>query len=63
MYALSMSKYIHIYLMFANDPRPRASIPGQVIPKTEKMLHDTSLLKLSIVRSGLKVSGAIQERE
>ena len=30
--------------VFANDPRDRCSIPGQVIPKTQKMLLDASLL-------------------
>ena len=29
---------------FANDPGDRGSIPGQVIPKTQKMVLDASLL-------------------
>ena len=30
--------------VFANGPENRGSIPGQVIPKTQKMVLDTSLL-------------------
>ena len=30
--------------VFANGPRDRGSIPGRVIPKTLKMVLDTSLL-------------------
>ena len=29
---------------FANDPGDWGSIPGQVIPRTQKMVFDTSLL-------------------
>ena len=29
---------------FVNGPGVQGSIPGQVIPKTQKMVHDTSLL-------------------
>ena len=42
--------YIYIYLiglvgrMFANDPGDLGSITGRVIPKTLKMVLDTSLL-------------------
>ena len=31
--------------VFANDPGDRGSVPGRVIPKTFKMVLDTSLLK------------------
>ena len=31
--------------LFTNGPRDRGSIPGRVIPKTLKMVLDTSLLK------------------
>ena len=31
--------------MFANGPWDQGSIPGQVIPKTQKMVLDTSLLR------------------
>ena len=30
--------------VFANSPRDLASVPGRVIPKTQKMVLDTSLL-------------------
>ena len=30
--------------VFANGPRDRGSIPGRVIPKTEKMVFDAPLL-------------------
>ena len=30
--------------VFADGPSDRASIPGRVIPKTQKMLLDTALL-------------------
>ena len=31
--------------VFANSPGDRGSIPGQVIPKTQKMVLDSALLK------------------
>ena len=31
---------------FANGPRDRAYIPGQVIPKTQKMVRDAYLLNI-----------------
>ena len=36
--------------VFANGPGDLGSIPGRVIPKTQKMVLDPSLLKLSIIR-------------
>ena len=45
--------YIYIYThqaiglmsrMFANDPEDHDSIPGRVIPKTQKMVLDVTLL-------------------
>ena len=30
--------------VFANGPEDRGSIPDRVIPKTQKMVYDTSLL-------------------
>ena len=44
---LSIYLYIYIYVrVFVNSPRDRGSIPGpiRVIPKTLKMVLDTSLL-------------------
>ena len=31
--------------MFTNDPGDHGSIPGRVIPKTQKMVLDAALLK------------------
>ena len=44
--------------VFANGPGDRSSIPGRVIPKTLKMVHDTSLLTLSNIRY---VSGKVEQ--
>ena len=48
--------------MFANGPRDRVSIPGRVIPKTQKMVLDTVLLNTQhyMVRNKYKVE---QSRE
>ena len=40
---LMMMIYIYIY-MFSNGPGDLSSIPGRVIPKTLKIVLDTSLL-------------------
>ena len=40
--------------VFANGPGDQGSIPGQVIPKTQKMRFDTCLT-LSIIRLGSRV--------
>ena len=44
--SIYLAIYLSIYLVrvFANDPRELCSIPGHVIPKTLKMVLDTSLL-------------------
>ena len=36
--------------VFANDPGDLGSIPGRVIPKTQKMVLDTALLNTSEVK-------------
>ena len=41
--------YIHIYVgrkgrVFANSPEDLGSIPGRVLPKTQKMVLDAALL-------------------
>ena len=48
--------------VFTNSVGDEGSIPGRVIPKTQKMALDASLLN-SIMRYGSRVSGAIQEQE
>ena len=37
--------------MFANGPRDQGSIQGRVIPKTEKMVLDDSLLNIKRIKS------------
>ena len=36
--------------VFTNGPGDHGSIPGQVIPKTQKMILDVPLHKYSIIR-------------
>ena len=43
---------------FANDPEDRSSIPGLVIPKTQKMVLDTSLLNIVRYISRVKWSNS-----
>ena len=40
--------------VFANSPGDLGSIPGQVIPKTQKMVLDASLLKTQQYKVGIK---------
>ena len=40
--------------VFANDPGDLGSIPGRVIPKTLKMVLDTSLLKTQQYKARIK---------
>ena len=40
--------------VFANGPSDRSSIPGQVIPNTQKMVLDTSLLNTQHYKVGFK---------
>ena len=44
-----------------NGPRFRGSIPRRVITKTEKRIHDASLL--DIIEYGSRVTGPIQGNE
>ena len=41
--------------VFANGPGDRGSIPGQVIPKTQKMVLDTTLLNTQHYKVRIKV--------
>ena len=45
--------------MFANSPGDRGSIPGQVIPKTKKMVVDASLL--NIQHSKVRNKGKLEQ--
>ena len=49
--------------VFSNGPGNSGSIPGQVIPKTQKMVIDTSLLNTQHYKVQIKGKGAIQEKE
>ena len=40
--------------VFANGPRDRGSIPGQVIPKTQKMVLDAALINTQHYKVGIK---------
>ena len=41
-----------MFQVFANSPGDRGSIPGQVIPKTQKMVLDASLLSTQHMDQG-----------
>ena len=41
--------------VFANDPGDLVSIPGRVIPRTQKMVLDTSLLNTQHYKVWIKV--------
>ena len=43
--------------MFANGPVDRGSIPGRVIPKTQKMLLDAALLNTQQYKVMIKSKG------
>ena len=48
--------------VFTNSPEDRGSIPGHVIPKTLKMVLDTSLLNTQQYKVGIK-GKVVQSRE
>ena len=47
----------------ANSPGDRGSIPGRVIPKTQKMVIDVALLNTQYYEVRIKGNGAIQGQE
>ena len=49
--------------VFTNGPGYLGSIPGRVIPKTLKMVLDTSLLNTQQYKVRIEVSAAIQEEK
>ena len=60
--------YLHINQLiglvgtaFANGPGDQGSIPGRVIPKTLKMVHDTSLLNTQQYKVHIK--GKVKQSE
>ena len=44
--------------LFANGPRDQSSIPGRVIPKTQKMVLDASLLNINYK---LPIKGKVEQ--
>ena len=68
--ALYIYIYIYIYILdlpdigqgvrvFANRPGDRGSIPGRVIPKTQKMVLDTSLLNTQHYK--VRIKGKVEQ--
>ena len=49
--------------VFANGPGDLGSIPGRVIPKTLKIVLDTSLINTQPYKVRIKGCGAIQGKE
>ena len=45
--------------VFANGPGDRGSIPGGVIPKTEKMVLDAALLKTQYYK--IRIKGKVEQ--
>ena len=45
--------------MFANSPGDRGSIPGWVIPKTQKMVHDATLLNTQHYK--VRIKGKVEQ--
>ena len=45
--------------VFAKDPRDRGLIPGRIIPKTQKMVFDTSLLNAQLYK--VKIKGKMEQ--
>ena len=45
--------------VFTNDPEDLSSIPGQVIPKTLKMVLDTSLLNTQHYK--VRIKGKVEQ--
>ena len=53
---------MNTYRVFANGPGDLSSIPGRIIPKTFKMVLDTSLLNTQQYKVGIK-GKVVQSRE
>ena len=45
--------------VFANDPGDRGSIPGRVIPKTQKMVLDITLLNTQYYT--VRIKGKVEQ--
>ena len=53
----------HLCSNLAYGPGDRGSIPGRVIPKTQKMVLDAALLNTQYYKTRIKGSGGIQGME
>ena len=45
--------------VFASDPEDRGSIPGRVIPKTQKMVFDAALLNTQHYK--VRIKGKVEQ--
>ena len=45
--------------VFANGPGDQRSIPGRIIPKTQKMVHDAALLNTQHYR--VRIKGKVEQ--
>ena len=45
--------------VFANGPEDQGSMPGQVIPKTQKMVFDTTLLNAQHYK--VRIKGKVEQ--
>ena len=52
-----------VFLISFNYPGDWVSIPGRLVAKTQKMVHDASLLNTQRTQVRIKVSGAIQGKK
>ena len=51
--------YIYVYMCFAIGPGDLGSIPGRVIPKTQKMVLDASLLNTQHYK--VRIKGKVEQ--
>ena len=69
---MSLSLYIYIYIyndrlislvcrVFVNGPGDLGSIPGRGIPKTLKMVLDTSLLNTQLLLIQVPIKGKVEQ--
>ena len=59
MYAIKFFIFIQIIRVFANGPGDLGSIPGRVIPKTQKMVLDASLLNTQHYK--VRIKGKVEQ--
>ena len=54
-----MMKKSKLFSVFTNSPGERGSIPGQVIPKTQKMVLDATLLSTKHYK--VRIKGKVEQ--